>query len=384
MIAIRQKLTKILLGTSIFLSHFATGPLCHGEVPSMISYQGRLTEENGQPLVGDHALTFRLYDAETGGAKLWEEGHRLVLGASSPLSRVGFNQPLWLSLEVDKDGEMAPRLRLTAAGYAMNAQTLDGLASKQLVRADVDTELKGRVKLTGSGSALVIQPALPSPPGASLLEVRSTAGQPQFRVDADGNVVVHGNLAVRGTISGALTGNTSGSAAGDAVRSLGLDGQPPLAGPVTLTAGPGIALDQAGQAIRIAATGSGSGPSAHASASASDTVTIGTDETELLSVSLTKTQANSALFVLASVQLAHSANPASKTVEMRLYRDGSLIDGGYQARLGSGAGAVSQLPVSIQAWDASGAGAHTISFRARSSDKGAQATARRLTVVELF
>lgn len=50
-------------------------PGLHGQetgAPSLISYQGKLVQANGSPYAdGSHAVTFRLYDAPTGGTLIW-------------------------------------------------------------------------------------------------------------------------------------------------------------------------------------------------------------------------------------------------------------------------------------------------------------------------
>lgn len=118
----------------------------YADVPRTIHYQGRVTEIDGTALVGQHQVTIRLYDAETGGTKLWEESHTLdirtedrgifsiLLGSQVPLTpTLSFNQPLWLTIEVDGEGELLPRQFLSSVGYAINADTLDGLDSSQFL-----------------------------------------------------------------------------------------------------------------------------------------------------------------------------------------------------------------------------------------------------------
>ncbi|MBI3996561.1 MAG: hypothetical protein HY352_02770 [Candidatus Omnitrophica bacterium] len=117
-----------------------------GEVPRTIHYQGKLTETNGSPLVGDHAVTVRLYGAATGGVALWQETHQIslkredngifavVLGSTTPFgASMTFNDPLWLTTEIDGAGEFTPRQPLSAVGYAINANTLDGMTATQLL-----------------------------------------------------------------------------------------------------------------------------------------------------------------------------------------------------------------------------------------------------------
>lgn len=196
------------------------------QVPQLITYQGRLTETNGVPFTGTHTVVFRVYDAETGGTKLWEENHTVtlakedngifsvVLGSLNALSNLDFNQSLWLALAVDGEGEMAPRQRLTAVGYAINADTLDGVNSTQFVRTDATSTVS---------KELILKPSTPPVANTKLLEVQTSAGATQFSVDAEGDVAVAGNLTVTGAITGAsLTSGTVTSVGAGA----GLSGGP--------------------------------------------------------------------------------------------------------------------------------------------------------------
>ncbi len=137
-------------------------------VPRTIHYQGKLTEPDGSPLVGEHTVTLRLYDAATAGTKLWEEQHTITLdrtdngifsvtlGSQTPFgTAVTFNSPLWLTTEVDGSGEFAPRQPLSAVGYAINADLLDGLDSTQLLAASGGGDITGVIAgdgLTGGAA----------------------------------------------------------------------------------------------------------------------------------------------------------------------------------------------------------------------------------------
>ena len=137
-------------------------------IPRTINYQGKLTEPDGSPLTGDHTVTLRLYDTATGGAKLWEEAHQLrlvrddngifsvILGGTTPFpSTMVFNTPLWLTIEVDGQGEFSPRQPLSAVSYAINADLLDGLDSTQLLAGVGTGNITGVTAgagLTGGGT----------------------------------------------------------------------------------------------------------------------------------------------------------------------------------------------------------------------------------------
>lgn len=124
-----------------------------------INYQGKLTDSSGVAVPdGAYHMTFRLYTVPTGGTAIWEEdrstdlGDRatvqnglfsVLLGSSTPLTTVDFNQTLYLGVEVGGsagsaswDGEMAPRKRLGAVPAAFEADRLDGLSSEQFLRSD--------------------------------------------------------------------------------------------------------------------------------------------------------------------------------------------------------------------------------------------------------
>jgi hypothetical protein len=101
-------------------------------VPHNISYQGMVTDSEGNPVNGYHELIFKIYDNATGGNLLWcdslyiliEQGlFSCVLGSSwSPLN-LAFDQPYWL--EVSVNYETMPRVLLTSVGYAYRAAVAD-------------------------------------------------------------------------------------------------------------------------------------------------------------------------------------------------------------------------------------------------------------------
>ena len=130
-----------------------------------ISIQGILTDGNGDPVSnGAHDITFSIYDDATGGTRLWQESQTLVssgglfdalLGSSSPMdpSVVDDNPEAYLGIRIGTDAELAPRIRLAYAPYAIKAvrsddsDTLDGFDSS-------DFALKG--ELQSSGAATIV------------------------------------------------------------------------------------------------------------------------------------------------------------------------------------------------------------------------------------
>ena len=116
------------------------------QVPALIRYQGQAVDVNGVPLEGPYTLTFRLYDAETGGTKTWEEvqpnvqlsgGHfSILLGQVTPLSAMAWDQSCWLSVQVNAEPELSPRQRITSVPLAIRAQTAEVVKTSGLTDDD--------------------------------------------------------------------------------------------------------------------------------------------------------------------------------------------------------------------------------------------------------
>jgi hypothetical protein len=109
------------------------------EVPQTTTYQGLLTDASGSPVTdGDYSLTFRIFDAETGGTELWSETQpsvavsgglfKVQLGSVTPLT-LAFDVPCWLEVQVGADPAQSPRIALTSVPYsytAVQADQVDG------------------------------------------------------------------------------------------------------------------------------------------------------------------------------------------------------------------------------------------------------------------
>ncbi|MDP3723296.1 MAG: hypothetical protein Q8R91_07360 [Candidatus Omnitrophota bacterium] len=474
------------------LSALALGQaVATAEVPRKIHYQGRLTDPAGQPLVGDHTVTLRIYDAETGGAALWEEQHTLafseldsgvfsvILGSTTPFSAaITFNAPLWLSTEVDGAGEFSPRQQLAAVTYAINADMLDGLDSQQLLAsAGTITGVTAGNGLTGGGTSgtvtlnvgagttankivqLDATGALPAVSGANLTTLNASnlasGAVPDARLSAavsllgqtidsaelvDGTIVnadlsdtaaiadtklatiatagkvadstlsnnvsllgqaidsaeiadgtiVNADLSAIAAIEDtklatiATAGKVADSALSSNVSLLGSSIESAeiadsAIGAADLGADSVGAEELAGDAIQSGDVEYGDLPSlVRSSTAATSSLAIGTSDTTLLSVTANKTNASSALLIIASVAIS-SGSGGGKTLNVKLLRDGTPLDGTYTTTVGSG----DEETVMIHAWDATTQGSHTIDLRASANKTGATTTVRRLTVVEL-
>jgi hypothetical protein len=121
----RFTIPQILL--LVLLLVISTLPI-NAEVPSLMNYQGRLTDQAGNPVADlPHNVTFKIYD-ETDTVR-WEESHTITtvdglftvqLGSNgSPLTADVFNYAeCWLGITVDTEPEVTPRTRLNTVPYA--------------------------------------------------------------------------------------------------------------------------------------------------------------------------------------------------------------------------------------------------------------------------
>ena len=103
------------------------------DIPKLINYQGMLTNDAGEPLDGVSDILLRIYNAEVGGDRRWEEYHpavsvsqglfNVILGSESGGMNLDFSEEYWL--EVVVAGEDMPRIRFTSVGYSYRALVAD-------------------------------------------------------------------------------------------------------------------------------------------------------------------------------------------------------------------------------------------------------------------
>ena len=101
----------------------------HAAVPGLLGTQGVLRDGSGNPVQdSSYAVTFRIYNAPSGGAVYWSETQSVTtqtglftveLGSSSPLPDSVFSDTaLWLGVQVSADPELTPRQRLVSTAYS--------------------------------------------------------------------------------------------------------------------------------------------------------------------------------------------------------------------------------------------------------------------------
>jgi hypothetical protein len=162
------------------VSAFTGAPNNSNGLPIVLPYQGTLTESTAQggPVTGQRAMQFRLFDADTGGALLYESVSRgvqvqdgkfsAVLGSNAWPGTPGnqldagdlASSALWLEVIMDDPQggapiafprqRVAPAPQAIHASSAVNAQSAQNAASATGgLRAELDTILERTPPTTG-------------------------------------------------------------------------------------------------------------------------------------------------------------------------------------------------------------------------------------------
>jgi hypothetical protein len=109
----------------------------------IISFQGRLTDSLGNPIVAQTDVVFKLYNVSSGGSPLYtgsctggsgltpdQDGiFNALVGQDCSMSEIPSsvfteNANVYLGVTVGSDAEMTPRQQIANVGYALNAETL--------------------------------------------------------------------------------------------------------------------------------------------------------------------------------------------------------------------------------------------------------------------
>ena len=234
--------TSVLTGGlwQVYRSQAATG------INNTISYQGRLTDASGNTVAnGSYAMAFIIYDASTAGTCKWSAKGTGTNGCTAPTTTMpvtitdgdfsvqlgddsvaGGSQntlPATLFnednrfLEVIIDGEtLSPRDQLAASGYAINSDKIDGLDASTVGGDNsfvVATNSTGDLALTGTPSGVGVDSGSvyvnPTTVAANFTIMGlAVGGTSRFRVDAEGDTFISGNITVGSSGAGSITSGT--------------------------------------------------------------------------------------------------------------------------------------------------------------------------------
>jgi len=138
-----------------FLTAFAFLLASAIEVPTLINYQGKLTNAAGQPQTGTFNFVFAIYDAETGGTQYWSETQtvttdnlglfNVLLGSVNPPVNLPEGPDCYLEITVEGT-TLTPRQRIVSNGYsyfaqrAENAYMLGNIPAAQYAVLPIETD----------------------------------------------------------------------------------------------------------------------------------------------------------------------------------------------------------------------------------------------------
>ena len=181
-------------------------------VPNLIDYQGKITDDSSNPITGHVSIVFAVYADSTGGTALWTETHssvdaidglvHVLMGSETTFGSDLFDgSDRWLSINVNSDGEMTPRLRIVSVPYAIHAKTADTDNDWTINGSDMYSAVSGDV---GIGTAT-----------------------PGYKLDVDGDFrvtgILHDSAGDAGTSGQVLSSTVTGTnwvAATDEINDL--------------------------------------------------------------------------------------------------------------------------------------------------------------------
>ena len=227
--------------------------------PTFFSYQGRILDDAGAPIADATAsIIFRIYDGPDTGSDtcLWSNSSASCATATAATitltdglfsenlgdtadgyaaineSVFAYNDTLYLAVTINSEA-LTPLKRITSQGFAINSSLLDGFDSSSSGGTSSFvpvTGSNGNLIITGdpqgsdvSQGALYINPAAPA--ANETIFGAANNGTSVFRVDAEGDTTLAGNLTITGTniTSGTLIASVFGSSTTQTGALIGLD-----------------------------------------------------------------------------------------------------------------------------------------------------------------
>jgi len=138
----------VSLTVIVSLVFLVMASIAEADVPTLMQYQGFLTDEQGEPLNDTLSMTFAIYPDPNEAIVLWTETQtdvivtkglfNVLLGSVNPIVDTVFAETeRWLGITVAPDPEIVPRTRLVTVPYAYRVATVDG-ASGGGISGDVN------------------------------------------------------------------------------------------------------------------------------------------------------------------------------------------------------------------------------------------------------
>jgi hypothetical protein len=159
--SIMHRLSKLLLVSSVLLGLSAMGPAM-AQVPRLISYQGSLADGTF-PASDTLSMRFAFFNQEAGGSSLWSESRpdvvveqgrfSVLLGNVTPFPDALFENENTLYLEVEVDGNVLRRFRMTSTPYALRSSVTDAVSANAVSTESLVDEAVTRPKIAPAAVA---------------------------------------------------------------------------------------------------------------------------------------------------------------------------------------------------------------------------------------
>ncbi|MBT7593879.1 MAG: hypothetical protein HN559_03185, partial [Gemmatimonadetes bacterium] len=250
----------------------------NAQVPKTLTYQATLSDTNGVALEdGTYEITFSIYPSTTSITPLWVEAHpsiatsnsvmTVVLGSIAPIG-IDFDDPRYLAISVDGNGEMTPRIELTAVPSARTAATVEagGVRTASLADSSVTSAkiADGSVQAADLAGGQVVKSV------NGLTDAVTFAAGSNVTITSSGSTVTvasSSDLADLSVTNGKIAGNAVTSTkisdgsiqAGDLATGQVVKSVNGLTDAVTLTAGANVTITSSGSTVTITSSGGGGG-----------------------------------------------------------------------------------------------------------------------------
>lgn len=201
----------VVIITSIF---FLVAPFSTHAASKTISFSARLKNASGGVVAdGSYNVSFRLYSQANDGGPIWTETYNdtngsspgedyrvkvvngylnVKLGSRQAFSGINWEDDLWLTMNIggtaqvanpesiDWDGEMSPRIQLTAVPYALSAGSVGGKTADKLVQLG-----QGKQSDNSNQSSIFIDKI-----GSGNLVQLQASGEDIFTINETGSIVL--------------------------------------------------------------------------------------------------------------------------------------------------------------------------------------------------
>ena len=137
----RRSIDWTLLAATCVAAVLCTEAVAQADTNPVVLYNGYVTNTRNEPVTGAFALTFKLFDAATGGNEVWSENQNATIDAGNLATALGgvthftpglFNKQLYLAVKIGQE-ELPGRQAIGWVPLAMQADNASGIAGLPVV-----------------------------------------------------------------------------------------------------------------------------------------------------------------------------------------------------------------------------------------------------------